>query len=209
MDSPLNGVVYEIGSSDYLDRLPAYDTYTPNVVRLNGVRMILDAFNYAPYSMAFPYGNTSGLTFGAFDTKNGSLQIPPNSFLMGISGFCCTTITDPTTNTSGSFRFAVTDKGSGLGLTERSFVFYRNLSGESGARLPVNGPNLQSGQFPFAQTRPAQIYWLDSPLIITRPGQIQVAVTNLLNISIVAQFALHFAYPINNISVNTPAIKPV
>jgi hypothetical protein len=204
----LADVVYEVDSTEYLDRLSAYDTCSGNANRLTQLRKIIDSFNYAPYSLAFPFGPTTGLVFGAMATKEGSLQIPPGSFLLGITGCCYTNISDPTTNLTGSFRFSVTDKGSGLGLTERGFVFYRNLSGESGNRFPVNGPSNQASITPFSENRAAQVYWLDSPLVITNPGQVQVAMTNLLGSSLTAQIALHFAYPVNNVSVNTPTIKP-
>lgn len=205
----LANTVYDMASDEYLNALPAYDTCPGNYSRLDQLRKITESFNYAPYSLAFPFGPTTGLVFGALATKEGSLQIPAGSFLLGISGCCYTNFTNPATNQSGSFRFSVTDKGSGLGLTERGFVFYRNLSGESGGVFPVNGPSNQSSVTPFAENRGAQVYWLDSPLVITNPGQVQVAMTNLLGSSLTAQIALHFAYPVNNVSVNTPTIRPV
>lgn len=207
----LANVVYDMASDEYLNALPAYDTCPGNSNRLNQLRKITDSFNYAPYTLAFPFGPTTGLVFGALATKEGSLQIPEGSFLLGISGFCTTT-TLPGGEVSGSFRFSVTDKGSGLGLTERGFIFYRNQSGGSFGRpeLAMNGPtNITSNFTQYFRAGIAQVYWLDSPLVITKPGQVQVAVTNLLGSSLTAQIALHFAYPVNNVSVNTPTIRPV
>jgi hypothetical protein len=205
----LANVVYPIDPTAYLDEFPAYNTCFGNIQRLNQLRKIIDSFNYAPYSLAFPFGPTSGLVFGAMATKEGSLQIPPGSFLLGISGICLTDVTNPFSGRTGSFRFSVTDKGSGLGLTERGFVFYRNLSGGGLAALPMNGPSNVTANFSeYFRGGIAQVYWLDSPLVITNPGQVQVAMTNLLGSSLTAQMALHFAYPVNNVSVNTPTIKP-
>ena len=201
----LANVVYDMTPDEYLNALPAYDTCPGNSNRLNQLRKITESFNYAPYSLAFPFGPTTGLAFGAFATKEGSLQIPEGSFLLGISGYCTTVVTDPFFNLEGSFRFSVTDKGSGLGLTERGFIFYRNMSGEATANMPFPGPEYN----PYPQVMLAQVYWLDSPLVITKPGQVQVAMTNLLGSSLTAQIALHFAYPVNNVSVNTPTIRPV
>lgn len=204
----LANVVYPIEPTAYLDELPAYNTCFGNIQRLNQLRKIIDSFNYAPYSLAFPFGPTTGLVFGAMATKEGSLQIPPGSFLLGISGFCTTT-TLVSGELSGSFRFSVTDKGSGLGLTERGFVFYRNQAGGSFGNLPINGPtNVSGNSAQYFRAGIAQVYWLDAPLVITNPGQVQVAMTNLLGSSLTAQIALHFAYPVNNVSVNTPTIKP-
>lgn len=206
----LANTVYPIESTDYLDRLPVYDTCFGNSQRLNQLRKIIDSFNYSPYTLAFPFGPTTGLVFGAMATKEGSLQIPVGSFLLGISGMCLTSVADPFSGRTGSFRFSITDKGSGLGLTERGFTFYRNLSGGGLAALPMDGPsNITLNFAEYFRGGISQVYWLDAPLVITNPGQVQVAMTNLLGSSLTAQIALHFAYPVNNVSVNTPAIKPV
>lgn len=205
----LANVVYDMAPDEYLNALPAYDTCPGNSNRLNQLRKITDSFNYAPYTLAFPFGPTTGLVFGALATKEGSLQIPVGSFLLGISGFCTTT-TMPGGEGSGSFRYSVTDKGSGLGLTERGFIPYRNQSGGSFGAAPVNGPINISGNFQqYFRAGIAQVYWLDAPLVITSPGQVQVAMSNLGNSSLTAQIAMHFAYPVNNVSVNTPTIRPV
>ena len=205
----LVNVVYPIGSTDYLDALGAYDTCPGNMARLGQLRKIIDSFNYAPYSLAFPFGPSIGLVFGAMATKEGSLQIPEGSFLLGISGFCTTTNL-VSGELSGSFRLSVTDKGSGLGLTERGFIFYRNQAGGSYGNLPIDGPSdISTNYLQFFRAGIAQVYWLDAPLVITKPGQVQIAMTNLNGASLTAQIALHFAYPINNVSVNTPTIKPV
>lgn len=205
----LANVVYDMTPDEYLNALPAYDTCPGNSNRLEQLRKITDSFNYAPYTLAFPFGPTTGLSFGALATKEGSLQIPVGSFLLGISGFCTTT-NIPSGEGNSSFRFSVTDKGSGLGLTERGFIFYRNQSGGSFGGVPLNGPsNISANYQKYLVAGIAQVYWLDSPLVITSPGQVQVAMTNLGNSSLLAQIALHFAFPVNNVSVNTPTIRPV
>lgn len=205
-DYNLAHTVYELEPNEFIDRIPVYDTYGPNWDRLDQARMITEAFNYAPYTLCYPFGPTSGLTFGALATKEGSLQIAAGAFLIGISGFSSVSsiaTASPTDNGAG-FRFSVTDKGSGVGVAERSFIFDRLLAGVGRTPNPeLNdafvSPYSKMGAFP---------YWLDAPMLITKPGQVQVAITNLAGASAFIQLALHFAYPINNSSVNTPQIKP-
>ncbi len=194
--------VVEILPTDWLDSLPVYDTYGANSRRLDMLRQIIDSFNYAPFTLAYPFGSSGALTFAGFATKEGSLQVPAGSYLLGITGYSTSTPSGATPTEQGpGFRFSITDKGSGLGIAERSFIFYKNLSGMGqygyaqqwllNNQLPTVGP-----------------YWLDAPFIITNPGQVQIAITNLSASTMTGQIAFHFAYPVNNVSMNTPTIKP-
>lgn len=205
-DTSLAHTIVPVPATEFLDRLPAYDTYSANWDRLDGLRQIINSFNYAPYGLAFPFGPTTGLAFSAMSTKEGSLQAPAGAYLLGISTISYADLEDKETQ-GIPFRFSVTDKGSGLGLTERSFVFYRNMSGlvYGGEIAPYDAAQI----LPFGDRfTMAQVYWLDAPLVITSPGQVQIAITNLANATTYIQLCLHFAYPINNVSVNTPTIKP-
>lgn len=203
-DTSLAHAIVPVPATEFLDRLPAYDTYSANWDRLDGLRQIINSFNYAPYGLAFPFGPTTGLAFSAMSTKEGSLQAPAGAYLLGISAISYADLGNYET-AAIPFRFSVTDKGSGLGLTERSFVFYRNMSGYSfGGEIDQYSQVLNGATV----VTMAQVYWLDAPLVITSPGQVQIAITNLANATTYIQLCLHFAYPINNVSVNTPTIKP-
>lgn len=201
-NSPLNGAVIEVEPTDFLDRLPVYDSSMPTWERLNQLRNVINAFNYVPYSLAFPFGATTGLTFSGLATKEGSLQVPPNSFLLGISGYGSTDWANATPAEDGpGFRFSVTDKGSGVGIAERGFVYHKLITGLQ--QFGVNSQWARAGFDPIQGP-----YWLDAPLVITEPGQVQIAMTNLSSSSMLGQVAFHFAYPANNVSLNTPRIKP-
>lgn len=202
----LNHYVEDISPTEFIDRLPAYDSYAPNFARLDQIRQIIESYNYAPYTVAFPFGSTAGLSFSAFATKEGSLQIPVGSFLLGITGIGISSVSDFTT--IAPFRFAITDKGSGLGIAERSYVFNSLQAGNSAQPGPLDADGYLTKYMGGSALCGANVFWLDAPFVITAPGQVQIAITNLSSLSIVAQMAFHFAMLINNVSVNTPVIRP-
>lgn len=195
-DELLYLAVESLPLTEFVDRLPAYDTYLGNWLRLDPLRMMIDAMNYYPYILCYPGGDTANLSFSGFQTKEGSVQIVPGSYLLGITAFANGGVS-AADNDGPGFKFSVTDKGSGLSLVERGFVHSKLLTGW--------GPDSANAD----SRRPFGPYWLDAPAVITRPGQIGISITNLNSTtSSLIQVALHLAYPVNNTSLNTPEVIP-
>lgn len=174
----------------FMDAISVYAQGGLDYDPLSMLRQLSLANSYAPYIASFPFGSTSNLTFAARETKEGSIQIAPKSYLLAITGYV-TALFD-------NFSLGISDKGSGLGITQRDLSKAGLWTGFS--------DNLIFDE----STDPSGPFLLTSPLIVTEPGLMTVKMTNTSETGgLFMQIALFFAVPINNRSMNTPVMRKV
>jgi len=170
--------------TEFLDLLIAYRQTPGQDRQLDLSRKVLASFNYFPYICGWPDGPLAEQTFAAFQAKEGSVTINARAILMGITAYCSLTT---------GMKLTVTDKGSGLSLTGQPLVRAELItskmdrSGAITSEYPAFGP-----------------FFLLDPVVVTPPGQFQIAITNLSpTATAICQIALIFAVPANDMTLNT------
>lgn len=178
--------------TEFLDSLVAYKQTIGRDRDLDLARKIVSSFNYFPVICGWPDGPLAEQTFTPFQTKEGSININARSILVGMTSYSSVD--------GAGLRITITDKGSGLSLGGqpqlRDQIFVSRFAREV----------QMSGLAPGVVV-PGITFLLD-PVIVTPPGQIQVTMTNMSSTdTIIAQMALLFAVPANDMTLNTVAVS--
>jgi hypothetical protein len=179
-----------------LNALPLYNTCEGLDSQLDLARTLILSEDF--FYQAFPFPVIpEGQTFSiaAFGTASGTIAIPPNSFLWGITHF---------TNQPEGFQVSVYDKGAKVDLFYNKFVKDVVASSPMG----VSGPNPST-----ISTQEKEIFaaqgprFMVSPTIILPPGAIQVEMTNLSSSDNLCQICFHFAVPFGPKATNIVTIQ--
>lgn len=130
-------------------------------------------------------------TILANQTFEDQISVPAGSFLTMIGGIS----TQPTFG----FRFRMYDAGAQAYISD-GFV---REGCSSGRYLPT--ANTGTGQL-ITLTGNKNLFILPSPLSISSPGQLQVQITNLANVTATIEMAFIFATPIGGMSISGAVI---
>lgn len=179
----------------YLNALQAYNLNPGTDMMLDQSRKILNAGNY--YYLGVPFPSATDCNFQPLENKAGVIQIPPNSYLLSVTGG----VTNSTgTGSSGTeiFKVRIFDKGSQSDMIDGQFILGRNFTSEiisAGQDVP-RGP-----------------HYLLSPFIVVAPGIWQIEIQNLVNFTLPnggvlsIQVYLEFAVPINTQSLGLQYVE--
>ena len=184
-DSP-----YDVNT--FLEHLPGYDTSHGVTSMLDLARVINESGNYMWVGVtipSIPQGQLTNVT--ANQTINGSITVPPGTFVVSLTHYC--TYTGEGNNQITSFKFRLSDKGT------KSSIFY----GDYSLADLVSSPMQSTPTGILAPDTPFGPGWLMNPFIITPPGSLQWEIVNLADQSVLIQIMAGCAVPINEVSLNT------
>jgi hypothetical protein len=182
----------------FLDQLPGYDSSKGVIEQLDIVRAIQESGDYYWLGISFPHHDN--LVVAAGDTVNGSIQVPPGSYITSIQTYC-----DYVANPAG-FKLNLYDKGSSQNLYYGDYDLDRLAGsdmqlqyGVDNAYVPSDpGMNLDS---PFGPG------YRMSPIIITSPGVIGWEIVNSGDSDSVIQVMICLAVPINEYTIGQRLIN--
>jgi len=174
----------EYGPNTLIDNLSGYDSSEGSNQQLDLSRYINESGNYFWTGAAFPaIAQVPVFRVPALNTINGSIQLPPGTYVVSISWF---------SEQPEGIKFKLYDKGT------KASIFY----GDYAFAPLVAGNEVQTvADEPFGPS------YLMSPFIITPPGVLNWELTNLSPIDALIQMLCSCAVPINNQSLNTRLIK--
>lgn len=172
------------GPTTLLDTLSGYDSCQGNSEQLDLARFIQESDNYFWTGAAFPsIAQVPAYRVPALTTINGSIQLPPGTFVVSISSF---------SEQPEGIKFKLYDKGT------KASIFYGDYALDS----LVTGDEI-----PVPANEPFGPGYMMSPFIITPPGVLNWELTNLSASDALIQILCNCAVPINNQSLNTRMIK--
>ena len=187
--------IYPTYLSEWIDKLPAYDSWEGAIELVDTIRQLWESDNYYPLIYSYPnniVGTGSGtgsgnvLNFLPGDVQTGVLSIPPYSYL------CMMTVyyksgRDVTSPSGANIR--IYEKGSKSDIFYQGVGFYYNIAS-------LNDTT-------FNNTIPTGPFIFPTPLVVLPPGVLQIEVTNLDSVNAATiQFAFHCAVPKTAINRN-------
>lgn len=178
--------VYEFRPEDYLDNLQAYNLNEGVDSQLALSRLLYQGSAYIPVLRAFP-NTATDLMFTARQTKQTTINVPPGSYLVSITGTAYTDPDDFGTIDVSRLAFNLYDRGAHVSLVQGAMANAANLA----PNLVNNGLNMPIG-----------VYYPLSPLVILHPGQVTIEMTSMYDNVLYAQLCLQFAYPNTGENVN-------
>lgn len=184
----LSTAVMPTNETEYLDLLTPYRQSPGRDKDLDLARKVVTSFNYFPVICGWPDGPLAEQTFAPYQTKEGSININARAILVGMTSYSSVD--------GAGLRITVTDKGSGLSLGGQPQLRDQIFMSRFARELGMSG-------LPPGVVVPGITLLLD-PVVVTPPGQIQVTITNMsATDTIIAQIALMFAVPANDMTLNT------
>lgn len=175
----------------WLDNLGAY-SLNPGLSRyLDQAREMVESGQYYYYGVPFPSAGdisiAAGVTFG------GVITVPPLSYLLGLTSEAFSF--GGGVFTYGAFKFRIFDKGAKMdSMINSQFVKSRLVSGRI-----HQVPGLSN--YPPKSNPVNGIYFLETPMVVLKPGSLQIEVTNLSTSTQYIQMLMGFAVPVNAQSV--------
>jgi hypothetical protein len=181
-------------SIQFIDNMVVYATCKGCDEMLDLVREIQESGNYYWQGLAFPM--QGGTTFTSQQTKNGTVQIPPGTYITSISYF---------NDTAPGFKFKIYDKGT------KASIFYGDYCKSS---LVSSDMQIQSNPADvFVPSDPGMNSddpfgpgYLMSPFIITDPGVLGWEIVNMATANATIQVLMACAVPINSTSIGGKVI---
>jgi hypothetical protein len=149
--------------STWYDLNGASDLWVGTDLLLDLTRHVIDSGAYVFQGVAFPKGQDVAVGYG--QTFSGSLNLIPNSYLVGLTGF---------SRNGNQYTLRIWDKGAQTDLYYGQFAWY-----------PTVISNMQKqenmGEFILIgdQDKPFGPYLFRDPLIVLPPGILQVQLTNV------------------------------
>ena len=196
-NSPLNmphgNIALPYTDTAWLDAQPAYDTWEGGISRLDLLRLIQQSANYLWKGYAIPAGtDTSFPPLGNFETQ---ISVPPGAWLTMINGHRIAHPENQAPADNSGFMLQVWDTGAKTPFFLRTYAFHSGVTGLYTANMPA-GENVPKGGG-----------ILESPLVVCRPGQITVQITNLASQTCDIQMLFVFAVPIDPQSMEQQVIR--
>lgn len=184
----------------FLDNQPAYTANEGVDSLLDIAREIEMSGNY--YFMAIPFPNSGGVLIDARDSKSGVIVVPPLAYLVSLTGY--SKIYDPevTGETDKGMMVRIYDKGAKM-ETAINAQFIISTLNMGGFPNTVNDASGYANDLGGMQGQ----YWLKTPMVVLRPGSVQLEITNLSALSAHCQIMLNLAVPINQKSINEVLIE--
>ena len=185
-DSILNSLPYQ---ADFIDSLPAYNTWVGNIERLDLVRDILQSNGYNYQGIVFPTRDlivtNNFATYGIppYGQQDGVLPVGKGSVLISIAAYC----SDPL-----GFKYGIFDNSSKNNIIERQSIRADVLG-------YVKSVDLMDSTLPTILSP----LFLDIPYVLTGNGTVAIRVNNLSPGYNIAQVLLNFAVPRSLSTVKT------
>ena len=177
-----SSIPYDVNT--LLNTLSGYDSSQGSSELLDLSRSINESGNYFWTGAVFPaIAQVPVFRVPALNTINGSIQLPPGTFVVSISH---------KSDMPEGIKFKLYDKGTKASIFYGDYALASLVAGNE-IELPLNEP--------FGPG------YLLSPFIITPPGVLNWELTNLSGESALIQVLCSCAVPINNQSLNTREIK--
>ena len=166
---------------EWLNGLSVYSTSEGADEMLDLYRRLVNSNDY--YWMGVPVPTGTNINIPGYQGYEAGVSVPPGSYIISLTG----SSSDP-----AGFKFSLSDKGSKLQLTEKTFIQSNLILGNE---FPVSGGLVEDN--PFGP------YLLKSPLVVMEPGQLQVQITNMAADTAIIQILIGIAVPVtaHNISV--------
>lgn len=182
---------------EFIQKLNAYDSCKGTDEMLDLMREVQTSGNYYWQGVVFP--GSSDLSVASQTTVNGTIQVPPGSYITGINYY--------SSNNAG-IKFKLYDKGT------KASIFYGDYALD---RLVASNMQIHYGQgsdFPPSDLgsnldNPFGTGLLMNPLIVTPPGILGWEIVNLATAANTVQVLLCVAVPISNQSIGTKIVGKV
>lgn len=155
---------------DWLYAQQAYNLNIGGIVMLEQAKEIMMEGNY--YWSGIPIPTKDDYTFTARQSKEFTMSVEPGAFLISLGGY---------SDQTEGFSLSVMDKGS------KTKIF---STGFAKSQLPIVGNGV-------VENVPIGPFYLTSPYPLTKPGQVQVQLTNLSSSTAIIQVLMNFAVKFN------------
>jgi hypothetical protein len=179
-------------------QLQAYNTWEANDEQLDLIREIQRSGNYYYEGLVIP--NTALRLVGGNVTINGSVVIPPGSYVTSIN--CYASMWE--SQNSGGFKFKIYDKGT------KASIFYGEYGKDRVVASPMSIGTIYE-PIPSDQgvnlDRPFGPGYLMSPFIISGPGVLGWEIVNLSVATNLIQLLLNCAVPVNLRSIGNMIVS--
>jgi hypothetical protein len=179
-DSILERLPYR---ADYIDSLPAYNTWVGNIERLDLVRDILQSNGYRYQGIVFPTRDAivtnNYATYGLppYSQQDGILSVGRGSVLVSLAAYC----SDPV-----GFKYSIFDHSA-----KNSIIDGQSIRADCLGFVTSSSP-----MDAFVPTYLGPLF-MDVPYVLTGDGSVAIRVNNLSSGYNIAQLLLNFAVPKN------------
>ncbi len=171
----------------FLNSLPGYNLHAGVDEMLDLARELQTSDKY--FYQGVPFPRSTDTTIAANQTANGTISIPPFSYLTSISYY---------DNQLAGVKVRLFDKGSRTDIIYGQYALDRVVASNLQLTYGVGTSPTEFGPM-----------FLMSPLVIMPPGVLQWEIVSLAAIPSVVQFLLNFAVPVNAQSIAKQQIKAV
>lgn len=173
------GPTFPGSKTSFLDSLGAYNASRGQNRQLDQCRLFARV-NPGYFHKGYVFPRPEFAVVGSLATVEDTITIPPNSYLLYITGGIGTEDADA----GAGFDFQIYDKGANAYLGLNDLNFWRTTTGDMRETVPgVDG-------------EPTGPWFLTAPYCVTPPGQLNLSLTNLATTEVFMQMLLLFAVPV-------------